>query len=70
MPHTAPPHRPGSRAHDPPIARDGVRLLAFLSALFGALWLARAVAGTGGALVVCAALLALSLASLARARRS
>jgi len=63
---------PGSDPHDPPIARDAVRWFALLAALFGALWLVRAILGIGGFAVVAAALLAVSVAMIARqrARRS
>ena len=61
---------PGSRRHDPPIAHENVRWFAIGCALFGCLWLVRAGAGIGGFLVVCGILLAMSLAFMARARRS
>lgn len=59
---------PGSRPHDPPVARDQVRSFAAFSALFGALWLVRAAAGPGGFFIVCGVLLVLSLALTARTR--
>lgn len=59
---------PGSQPHDPPVAHDRVRWFAGFSALFGALWLVRAVAGPGGFFLVCGILLAVSLALTARAR--
>jgi hypothetical protein len=63
---------PGSRPHNPPVAHDRVRWFAYMWALFGALWLVRAVVGIGGFLVVCAVLLAMSvgLAVRTRLRRS
>ena len=61
-------HGPGSRPHDPPVARDAVRTFAGLWALFGALWLVRAVAGVGGFLLVSGVLLTVSVALLARTR--
>ena len=59
---------PGSRPHDPPVAHDRVRSFATFFALFGALWLIRAVAGPGGFFVVCGFLLVVSLALAARTR--
>jgi hypothetical protein len=59
---------PGSRPHNPPVAHDVVQWSALLWALFGALWLVRAVAGVGGFFVGCALLLMVSLGFLARAR--
>ncbi len=60
---------PGSRPHDPPIARDRVRWFAGMWALFGAAWLVRAVAGIGGLFVGCALLLAVSIGLAVRTRR-
>ncbi len=59
---------PGSRPHDPPVAQDRVRWFAGFSALFGAFWLVRAVAGLGGFFVVAGLLLLVSLVLAARAR--
>jgi hypothetical protein len=59
---------PGNRPHDPPVARDRVRQFAGLVALFGALWIVRAVAGLGGFVVVSGVLLIASLALVARTR--
>lgn len=60
---------PGSRPMNPPLAHDRVRWFALICAMFGALWLVRAVAGIGGFFVVCGILLAVSLGLAARARR-
>ena len=59
---------PGSRPHDPPIAHDVVRQFALTLALFGGFWLIRAFAGPGGALVVYAVAIVVSLIRLRRAR--
>jgi hypothetical protein len=59
---------PGSRPHDPPVAKDAVRAFAGAFALFGGLWLVRAVVGVGGFLVVSGILLVVILGFVARTR--
>jgi hypothetical protein len=59
---------PGSQPHEPPVAHDRVRWFAGILALFGALWLVRAVAGVGGVFVVCGVLLVVGLSLMARTR--
>ena len=59
---------PGSRPHNPPIAHDRVRWFGLMWAAFGSLWLVRAVAGIGGFLVVCAALLVVAVGFAVRTR--
>lgn len=59
---------PGSHPHDPPVAHDSVLWFAGILALFGGLWLVRAVAGLGGFALAVMALLVVSLAGVARAR--
>lgn len=59
---------PGSRPHNPPIARGRVRWFGLMWALFGALWLVRAVVGVGGFFVVCGFLLLVSIGFVVRAR--
>lgn len=59
---------PGSRPHHPPIARDHVRKIAGMLALFGTFWLVRAVSGIGGFFVVAGVLIVMSIGFVARAR--
>jgi len=60
---------PGSRPHDPPVARDRVVLLAAALCVFAAGFVVRAIWGSGGFLVACAlALVAVGVATIARRR--
>jgi hypothetical protein len=64
---------PGSRPHDPPIARDAVVGFAAALGFFAAGFVVRAIWGSGGFLVGCAlVLVALGVAAVARrhARRT
>jgi hypothetical protein len=62
---------PGSRPHDPPVARDQVRWFAATLVIFAAGWGVRAVWGVGGFLVTSALLIVIiGAVALVRRRRS
>jgi hypothetical protein len=62
---------PGSRPHDPPVARDSVRWFAASFVIYAAGWGVRAVWGVGGFLLTSALfLVAIGAAAMVRRRRS
>jgi hypothetical protein len=62
---------PGSRPHDPPVARDQVRSFAASFVIFAAGWGVRAVWGVGGFLVTSALfIIVIGAVAIARRRRS